>query len=228
MADKEIQEQINDINRKLDIVLEEIQQQKLKREEVEDLVADVSVIGKDVFNNTVTTLDKAGIELDPDALNGLLLKFMRNIETFNQMFDMLESATDLMKDLGPVINQIGMDAIQRVTEFEQNGYFEFVKEAKGIMDNVVTHFRPEDIRALADNIVTILETVKNMTQPDMLAAMNNALTVFKSMDTDEVEEYSLWKAFRAMNSKEMRKGIGFMVAFMKKMSASMNLDKTGN
>ncbi|MDF1550756.1 MAG: DUF1641 domain-containing protein, partial [Bacteroidales bacterium] len=114
-----------------------------------------------------------------------------------------------------------LDAIHEMSEFEQKGYFEFFKEAKGIMDNIVEHFPPEDVRSLADNAVTILETVKGMTQPDMLSAMNNALTIFKSMDTKEIPEYTIWKAFRAMNSKEMRKGIGFMISFLQKLSKTM-------
>ncbi len=221
MTEIAMQDQINEINRKLDIVLEEINRQRLKREEVEDLVTDVSIIGKDMFANSVKALDKAGVELDYDALQSLLIRFVRNIDTFNHMFEMLESANDLMKDLGPIINQIGVDAIHQMSELERKGYFDFFKETKGIMDNIVAHFSPEDVRALADNAVTMLETIKSMTQPDMLAAMNNALTVFKSMDTKEVEEYSLWKAFRAMNSKEMRKGIGFMISFLKKLSTTM-------
>lgn len=221
MTDAVLQGQINEINRKLDIVLEEVNRQRLKREEVEDLVADVSVIGKDIFANTVQTLDKAGVEIDYEALNSLLIKFVRNIGTFNQLFEMLESATDLMKDIGPIINQMGMDAINQMSELERQGYFAFFGESKKIMDNIIAHFSPQDVSALADNVVTILETVKSMTQPDMLSAMNNAVTVFKSMDTKEIKEYSLIGAMRAMNSKEMRKGIGFMIAFLKKLSKSM-------
>lgn len=221
MTEIAMQDQINEINRKLDIVLEEVNRQRLKREEVEDLVTDVSVIGKDMFATSVEALDKAGVELDYEALSSLLIRFVRNIGTFNQMFEMLESANDLLKDLGPIVNQIGMDAIQQMTDLEQKGYFEFVREAKGIMDNVVGHFTPQDVRLLADNVVTILETVKSMTQPDMLSAMNNALMVFKSMDTKDVKEMSMWKAIRAMNSKEMKKSIGFMISFLQKLSRTM-------
>jgi uncharacterized protein YjgD (DUF1641 family) len=221
MTEIAMQDQINEINRKLDIVLEEVNRQRLKREEVEDLVSDVSIIGKDMFANSVEALDKAGVELDYDALSSLLIRFVRNIDTFNQMFEMLESANDLMKDLGPIVNQIGLDAIHQMTLLEQKGYFEFFKEAKGIMDNVVEHFGPQDVRLLADNVVTILETVKSMTQPDMLSAMNNALTVFKSMETTDIKEMSMWGAFKAMRSKEIKKSIGFMIAFLQKLSKTM-------
>jgi len=68
----------------------------------------------------------------------------------------------------------------------------------------------------------MMETVKSMTQPDMLEAMNNGLVVYKSMETKDIKEYSLWKAFRAMNSPEMKRSLGFMITFMQKLSKTLN------
>ena len=55
MSDKLIQEQINDINRKLDLLIDEVTIQRQNREAVNDLIDDVAVIGKDVFKNMVNT-----------------------------------------------------------------------------------------------------------------------------------------------------------------------------
>jgi uncharacterized protein YjgD (DUF1641 family) len=86
------------------------------------------------------------------------------------------------------------------------------------MDNIISSYPPEDVRALADNVVTILDTVKNITQPDMLNAINNAVSIFKNLDTDNIQEYSLWKVFREMNTPEMKRGLGFIMTFMKNLS----------
>ncbi len=213
-----IQEQINQINLKLDLVLQYIHEQKLRNEVVEDLVSDVSIIGKDAFNTVVDDLDKQGIELNIDDLKELVFKFLRNIRNFSAMIDMLESVNDLAKDVSPIVNEMGIDLAHKLNEFEQKGYFEFFREAGKIVDNIVTNYKPEDVKALADNIVTILDTVKNLTQPDMLKAMNNAINIFKNLDTTEIQEYSLWKAFRELNTPEMRRGIGFMMTFLKNLS----------
>ena len=218
MADQNIQTQINEINRKLDLVLEEISAQKQARQTVEDLVTDVSLIGTDMFKASVVELDNAGIELDAEAVKQLLFKFIRNIGTINEMFEMLESANDLMKDVSPIIRQVGLDSIHKMHEFEQKGYFDFIRELSKITDNVVSHFSTEDVRLLADNVVTILETMKSLTQPDMLKALNNGLNVYKNLDTDNIPEYSLWKAFREMNTPEMKKGLGFMITFLKNVA----------
>jgi uncharacterized protein YjgD (DUF1641 family) len=76
----------------------------------------------------------------------------------------------------------------------------------------------EDVRALSDNVVVMLETVKNLTQPDMLKAVNNAVTIYKNLDMDNVEEISMFKALLEFRKPEMRKGIGFMITFLKRLS----------
>ena len=140
MAKDNIQEQINEINRKLDIVLEEVMAQKETRQSIEDLTTDLTIVGKDVFKSTVTELDNAGVEIDGEAVKQLMLKLVRNVDTLNEMFEMLESANDLVKDVTPILHQMGLDGIHLMNEFEQKGYFEFMKESMKIFDNIVTHF----------------------------------------------------------------------------------------
>jgi uncharacterized protein YjgD (DUF1641 family) len=223
MKEKNMQEQIDAMNRKLDLVLEEIQEQREMRKNVSDLSADLYKVGKDMFGAAVTELDNAGVEIDGEAVKVLALKIIRNLGTLNELFDMLESAYDLIRDVSPVLHQVGLDGIKTLNKLEQKGYIDFIKESGKIIDNVVTHFSTEDIRALADNVVTILETVKSLTQPEMLGAINNGVVVYKSLDVNEIPEYSLFKAMRAMNSPELRKGLGFMITFLKNIATESEL-----
>lgn len=213
-----VQEQINEINQKLDLLLHYVNEQRLKSETIEDLVSDVSLISKDAFSSVVYELDKQGIELNVNDIKLLAYKLIRNVNNFSQVMDMFESITDLLKDAGPIVNEVGIDFTNKLHEFEQKGYFEFFKELTNILDNIVSNYSPEDVKALADNIVTILDTVKNLTQPDMLNAINNAVSIFKNLDTNNIPEYSLWKVFREMNTPEMKRGLGFIMTFMKNLS----------
>ena len=218
MTEQKIQLQIDEINKKLDIILEEIFIQRQNREATKDLVEDLSIIGKDVFRNSVIELDKAGVELNGEALAGMGIRLIRNIDNINEFLDTLESVNDLLKDATPIARQVGLDAIQKLHELEQKGYIDFFRELSKTLDNIVTHFTAQDVKDFADNIVIILETVKGMTQPDVLSAMNNAVNVFKNLDAKDIPEYSLWKAMKEMRSPEMKKGIGFMITFLKKLS----------
>jgi uncharacterized protein YjgD (DUF1641 family) len=217
MTEQKIQLQIDEINKKLDLILEEIFIQKQNREATKDLMDDLSIIGKDVFKNSVIELDKAGVELNGEDLAGMGIRLIRNINNINDFLDTLESINDFLKDASPIARQVGLDAIQKLHELEQKGYIDFFRELIKVLDNIVTGFTKEDVKAFAENIVTILNTVKSMTQPDMLEALNNGVKVYKSIDTKNIPEYTMWKAFREMRTPEMRRGLGFMITFLKNL-----------
>ena len=64
--DKNIQTQIDELNGKVDLILEYVNQQRLKSESVDDLISDVSIIGKDMYDSAVTELEERSIEIDPE------------------------------------------------------------------------------------------------------------------------------------------------------------------
>lgn len=217
MADTTNQ-QIAELNQKVDLLLEYMNEQRLKAAAVDDLIADVSIIGKDIYDTTVKSLDDHEVEINPDELRELAVRFIQNIRNFNTMLDSLSSATDLLKDVGPIANEILIDTTKKLHEVEQKGYFEFGKEFGRVIDNIVTHYTPQDAGMLADNIVVIMETIKNLTQPEMLQSVNNAVKVFSSIEVENIPEYSVWKLMREMNKPEMKRAIGFFMTFMKNLS----------
>jgi len=102
MAEKDLQKQINEINEKLDEILVCATQQRLRSATMDDLLADLSIIGKDAFHSTVTELDKQGIELNLDDLKYLLFKVIKNLDKFTNTLSAFESVYDLLNDIGPV------------------------------------------------------------------------------------------------------------------------------
>lgn len=211
-------DQIKEINQKLDLLLENVNQQRLKSEMIEDLISDVAIIGKDAYETSVEKLEEQGVELDGDALQLMFFKMLKNIDNFSMILNMFESMVDLSKDLGPIVKQTGYDVIDKFTELDKKGYFEFFGEALKIIDNIVQHYTVEDVKMLSDNIVTIMDTVKNLTQPDMMKAMDNALTIYKNLDPTNVPEYSIWKVMKELNTPEMKRGLGFVLTFIKSLT----------
>jgi len=223
--EKSIQTQIDALNEKVDLILEYVNQQRLKSQSIDDLIADVSIVGKDMYDSAVTELDNRSIEIDPDDVKMIALKLIRNVRNINNVLDTFESTADFLKDASPIMNEMVIDMIKKLHEFDQKGYFEFFAEAGNILDNVITHFSREDVKLLADNIVPMLETVKSLTQPEMLKSVNNAVKIFSRLEMDSAPEYSIWKLMREMNKPEMKRAIGFMVTFMKSMSHSEEINQ---
>lgn len=219
MKETDLQEQINQLNQKMDVVLSIVTQQQLKTESVEDLLADLQIVGKDMYDTAVVELENEQVEFDIDQIKKLGIRLLNNVENIGVVLSMFESMVDFTKDAGPLVRESIIDMSKRLNEFEQKGYFEFLAETGRVIDNVVTAFSKEDVAQLADNIVTILKTVKSLTQPEMMHTLDNALKAYNSMEMDTIPEYSVFKLMREINTPEMKKAMGFMVTFMKNISA---------
>jgi len=225
MDDKTMQTQIDEINRKLDIVIEEIELQKQRRREMDDLKDDLMRVGNDLYATTVNELEEVSDYLQTGDVLHLGKKLLRNINTFNKMFDQLESAKDFIEDASPLVRESIIDFMAKMDEFDRKGYFRLMKEMENVIDNVVTSFTIEDVRALGDNVVTILNTVKSLTQPDMLNAINNAVSVYKKLDKEIEGNVSYIQLFKRMNTPEMRSGIAFGIKFLKSLAEQQYTNK---
>jgi uncharacterized protein YjgD (DUF1641 family) len=221
MNNTALEQRVDAMDRKLDAIMAIVQQQRHSAVAVEDLVNDLAIVGKDVYMSTVEELDKRKVEIEPAELTELGIAFLKNLNNFNVLMKTMESGMDLMNDLSPILNETMIDVTKKIGEFEEKGYFEFFGESATIIDNIVTGFSTEDVKALADNIVLILTTLKDLTQPKMLKSMDNAVKVFASIETDEIPEVSIWKLMRTMNKPEIKKGIGFVVTFMQNISKNI-------
>jgi uncharacterized protein YjgD (DUF1641 family) len=220
MSEKLIEEQIRDINRKLDLILDETSFQRQSREAVNDLVDDVAVIGKDAFKQMVTQLDDAGIELDSEALRCLLLRLIRNIRSLGMIMETLESFTDLAKDVTPIIKQIGLDGVQKFHELEQKGYFELLNQIGKTFDQILLKYRIEDIQKLSENLVPVIDTLITIADPEILKKINAAAIALRDIKTDEIEDYSVFRMIKQLNKPELKKSLGFIMAFINNISKS--------
>jgi len=220
MSDKILEEQIREVNRKLDLILEDASTQRQHREALDDLIDDVSVIGKDVFKQTVIQLDDAGIELDGEAVRDLGLRLLRNINNMGMVLEILESLSDLAKDVTPVIKQIGLDGVQKFHEFEQKGYFEILNQLARTFDTIISRYSKEDLGRLSENLIPVLDTMFSIADPKLLGKINSATQALKEINPDNIEEVSVWRLMRQLNKPEIRKSIGFIMAFLQNLSKS--------
>ena len=188
MSEPNIQEQISALNRKMDLVLESIEQQKRNREEFDDLVSDLSIVAKDAFHHTVVMLDKSQVELDHSGIPMLLIKLLQNIDTFYEMFEMLESARDFMKDISPILHQVGLDAVNKMNEFDQKGYFDIIRNFTQ-PDLIAALSRTS--KALADvkmddklDNKSLFGLLKQLNSPDVRKSLSYVLRLVQAMNPE--------------------------------------------
>ena len=64
----------------------------------------------------------------------------------------------------------------------------------------MNEFSEKDVDALGDNVVTILNTVKNLTQPEIMAMTNNAVQAMQE-DTTQDQRLDVGNLARPIRSK---------------------------
>lgn len=228
MDDLKVQNQIDQINNKLDIILEEIELQRRYRREMEDLKDDLMRVGKDLYISTVEELEQVSDHVNTKDIIHLGKKLLRNVTTISKSLEQLESFKDFVTDATPLFRESVIDLMKKLDEFDRKGYFEFGSEAVKIVDNVVTSFSKDDVKNLGDNVVTMLNTVKSLTQPDMLQTINNALNVYKQLDIQVSDNVSIFSLVKDLNSPEVKKGLAFGIMFLKKLAAQQNINNKKN
>jgi uncharacterized protein YjgD (DUF1641 family) len=201
-----------ELNRKIDLLTsqvalltEEALQQQRRRQEWQELQNDLTPIASDLFRISVNELEEVESYVQLEDILRLFKRLLRNTHNLEQMLDQLESTMAMIQEISPLSQDAFLTLMTRLDEAERKGYFTFVRAGMGIMENVVTSFSEEDVRQLGDNVVLILQTVKEMTQPEIMSMVRQSVEVLR--EEDPPENVSLFSLIRQMNDPEVKRGL---------------------
>lgn len=219
MADTSIQQQVDELNRKVDLMLEIMSRQSQQSEAMQDLVEDLSIVGKDAFQTAVDELAIQNIRVDGEDIKYLVFKFLRNIKTFGELMDTLESVMDFLHDVGPIVKDAGIAATNSLGKLESEGYIAYMKQLVNLAGEFKNSVTEEDIIRLKENLPTIGAAIRNVTQPHVLAEVQHITEVLATMRMDDkADNKSLFKLMREMNKPEVRKSLSFMLRMISEIS----------
>jgi uncharacterized protein YjgD (DUF1641 family) len=112
---------------------------------------------------------------------------------------------ELVADLAPVSRETLAALTERLAVLDGRGYGEFASSSAGVLDRVVTAFGADDVDALGDNIVLILSTIRDMTQPEVMTMLRRTAT---SMGGEApATTPSLAALLRQLRQPEVRRGL---------------------
>jgi uncharacterized protein YjgD (DUF1641 family) len=185
-------------------------------------------VGKDVYQAALIELEDVHDYLKTGDILYLGKKLLRNVNTMTLMFEQIESFRDFAQDVSPLAREVFLDFLRKMDEFDRKGYFAFAKEFSAVADKVVTSFSANDVKALGDNIVTILNTVKTLTQPDVLHVVSNAVNVYKKLDIEVEKEVSMFTLLKELNTPEMKRGLSFAIKFLKSLAEQQSSSRVAS
>ncbi|MEZ4771409.1 MAG: DUF1641 domain-containing protein, partial [Caldilineales bacterium] len=193
-----------------------VEAQRRRQQEWDDLKADLTPVAMDLYQVAVEQLNEVEPYVQLEDLLYLVKRLARNTHNIEQLLDQVESFSDLLQDAGPIVNDAFLSAVQQMDVMERKGYFRLAKEGQYVLDNVVDAFGPQDVRQLGDNVVTILTTVKEMTQPEIMAmAQNLAGTMRRSEAQPDEVNTSFWGILKQLRDPQTRRGLAVTLDMLK-------------
>lgn len=207
-----LQQQIDELNSKMDMVLELLKKQQERSEVVEDLVEDLAIVGKDAFQTAVDELAIQNIKIDGEDVKYLVFKLLRNVKTFGELMDMLESLMDFLHDVGPVVHDAGIAFTKSLGELEREGYFSYFKQLALLAADLKNNITEDDIVQLRQSMPAIGLMVRSLTQPKVMNAMAEISQTLAGMEMDEkIDNKSLIGLARQLSKPEVRRTLSFML-----------------
>ena len=210
-----VQEQLSDLTWKVDHLTQLLETQQRRQQNLDELKADLIPIGNQMLKLSIDELAEIGTEFQMEDLFFLLKRLLRNTHTLVSLLESLEAGMGLAEEANLIGKQVFSSAVEELDQMERKGYFAFAREGWSILDQIVTEFSEEDVRALGDNIVTILRTVRNMTQPEILELANKSLAAIQPEEELQPESVSTWALLRELSDPEVRVGMARMLNLLK-------------
>jgi uncharacterized protein YjgD (DUF1641 family) len=215
-----MEQALTELNQKLDALTaqvaylaEQAQLAERQREDRSELMRDLTPIADQAYHMAIEQLEEVQEYIDLGDLLRLLKRLMRNGRNLETLLDQFESAVDLTQTIGPLADEAFGKAVATLADMEQKGYFAFARGGKRIADNIVTSFTAEDVDRLGDNIVLILNTVKDMTQPEIMNFVRNTLLVAER-EVEQPVDISYRGLIKQMRDPEVRRGLALTMRVM--------------
>jgi len=218
-----LQQQIDDLNRKMDLVLELLAKQQQRSEVVEDLVEDLNIVVKDAFQTAVDELAVQNIKIDGEDVRYLVFKLLRNVKTFGELMDMLESLMDFLHDIGPVVHDAGIAFTKALDDLDKKGYFDYFRQLGLLAAEFKEHVTEEDIIRLRESMPAVGLMLRSLTQPKVMNALAEVTQTLSSMEMDEkIDNKSLIGIARQLSKPEVRRTLSFMLRVMGELGKTKN------
>jgi uncharacterized protein YjgD (DUF1641 family) len=209
----ELNQKIDALTAHVAYLAEQAQLAERQREDRSELMRDLTPIADQAYHMAIEQLEEVQEYIDLGDLLRLLKRLARNGRNLETLLDQFESVMDLIQTIGPLTDEAFGKAVTAFAEMEQKGYFAFARGGKRIADNIVTSFTAEDIDRLGDNIVLILNTVKDMTQPEIMNFVRNTLLVAEH-EVEQPVDISYRGLIKQMRDPEVRRGLALTMRVM--------------
>jgi uncharacterized protein YjgD (DUF1641 family) len=212
------EDRIAELDRKLDFIVEEIANLKRMRNSAEDLLADLSLVGKSAVKDAV---EEPGMsDLHPGEIASLLKTTLGNVRLLEAALQQLQSASDFIQDAQPIVRDLMNKAVKASDSLERKGYLNAARAGTRVSDAFVRSHSAEDWMQVEASVPQLIGFLRELTKPEVLQALEAIIHGFGRVQATMDVDKSLFAIARDLNSAAARRGIAILVEFLKVVGAS--------
>ena len=193
---------------------EEMAAQRAIREQVSDLVGELAPVTSGAMELATRELQ----DLQDDVTAEDIGRFARTVVRAMPTMEKLVAQLDSLQDLAQTVVPLGSGAMETLTgtleTLDEKGYGAFARGGAAIADKVVTSFTEDDVKALGDNVVLILNTLKEMTQPEIMTMLRRTMLTVQEVEETHVDPPSMFALVKSMRDPQTRRGLAKVLSML--------------
>ena len=214
VTDASIDERLDRLTMQVEWIAEQIALQNQAREQWTELADTLVPVTRGAMDVATRELD----ELSEDVTIDDAARFARTLARSLPRLEVLLSQLDSVAELTHELNSLSGAAMAKLTDTlqvaEEKGYFAFARQGGRIADRIVVEFSEEDIAALGDNVVTILDAVKEMTQPEVMGLVRRTAMTVQDGEDVHMDPPSMFALLKSMRDPQTRRGLARMLSML--------------
>jgi uncharacterized protein YjgD (DUF1641 family) len=214
-AEERLEQRLASMAAQLDDLTAEMQRQRAAREMWADLAHEATPIARQAMDSVGVELDK--FDVTAEDLTDFARRLAAALPTMQRALAQAEALADLADEATGLAAPTVAALTQRLAELEDRGYLSFARGGSEVLDRIVTSFDEADVAALGDNVVLILETVKEMTQPEIMLMLRRTAHLMNEPGLAPAEPPTLLALLKDMRQPEVRRGLGRLLGLLRSL-----------
>ncbi len=215
-SDASVEARLDHLTSQVDELVLEMRRQRQSREQWTELTHELVPVTRSAMELAGRELEDLSRDVDVEDVAELARTLARSVPKLQAMLVQLDSMAELTGEVTSITGAGVAKLSDTLAQAERKGYFAFARHGAEMVDEVVTTFTEEDVVALRDNLVLILSTVKELTQPEVMTLLNRTGLSLQHL-TDDVgtEPPSTLALLKQMRDPQVRRGLGRTLALLR-------------
>jgi uncharacterized protein YjgD (DUF1641 family) len=197
--------QLDRIEARLASIAEELEATRRDRDRWRELTHELMPVAQGAMDVASRELEDLSQDVTVEDLVRFARTATRALPRLEALLVQLESLSELVHEATSLTGAGVATLSGALATAEEKGYFDFARGTAGVVEEIVSSFGEEDLEALGANVVLILQTVKQMTQPEIMRFLSTTVADVQAVPAGPPP--SILHLLRQMRDPKVRRGL---------------------